>query len=297
MRDLLLSLLIFYTLAAFSQQTQPPSASPPHRVNSKQNSNNNKNQADCAPNLMPNYSPVIVEITDTAQKNQEGRGESNYWHKVISPEIIPNWILAAFAIVAAIIALLTLRAIKREEKGVKTIGEAARLNAQAVINAERAWIQVELGAPDFRLQTLTGNNGVGVLNWSITNTGRTPARLVEIAARYSLIRSLNRIPEEPKYEGDLEKIPLYGKLLAPKESFWSFQELEPSHITQDDLTTITRGERTLFVYGYVIYLDVFDAHHELGFCYYYSVPQGGIPFVKEGWRPYLQAPAEYNKAT
>jgi hypothetical protein len=61
---------------------------------------------------------------------------------------------------------------------------------------------------------------------------------------------------------------------------------------------IGNGERTLFAYGYVKYRDVFGGYHETGFCWYYFVPQGGmITFAKEGWRPYLQAPPAYKKAT
>ncbi len=152
--------------------------------------------------------------------------------------------------------------------------------------------------PEFKIENLAALDAIPVFSWFVLNAGRTPARLIEIAARYRLIKSLTRIPSEPEFEGDLERIPLYEKLLLPDERFWSFQPLEPSVLTPREITAIRDGERILFAYGYVKYLDVFGGDHETGFCWYYFVPQGGmITFAKEGWRPYLQAPPAYKKAT
>ena len=133
------------------------------------------------------------------------------------------------------------------------------------------------------------------LNWFFINTGRTPARVLETAARYRLVESLNRVSKEPEWK---EKLPYYEKLLIPNERILSFQPLEPSHLTPEEITAIRKGERTLFAYGYVSYLDVFGDCHETRFCYVYFVPQGDqVSIVKATWTPHLAAPAAYSKAT
>ena len=227
-------------------------------------------------------------------------------------------ILTIVGVLGTVIALYTLCLIKREvgaavealahsakladaaEKtagGVLAAATAADVNSNSIKLSERAWIQAGPDMSGFKLENL--DNRVAVFNWYMSNTGRTPAKLVEIAARYRLIQSLKDIPEEPEWDGDLEKIPLYEMHLIPNERYWSYQVLEPSSIlTPDELTAIGRNERFLVAYGYVNYLDVFGDPHETWFCYSYYVPQGGmVTYAKAQWRPYLQAPAAYKKTT
>jgi hypothetical protein len=219
-------------------------------------------------------------------------------------------------VVQAVVFYFTLRQIGKQadimeqhrtslEELARAAGDnakAALLNAQAVINAERAWIQAGPDMPDFDLDDLT--KGKALFNWFINNTGRTPARIEKVAARYILIKSFGDIPADPKsmYIGDLEEIPHKGRLLFPNERFWSFEFLEPSNPTPEQVTDIREGKRTLFAIGYVRYLDVVSKDtppvpHVTNICYYYFVPQGDLIGVKAGWRPCLEAPSAYHEAT
>jgi hypothetical protein len=55
-----------------------------------------------------------------------------------------TWALVGVGIVAAYLALRTLSDIQKQTKNTKIAADAALLNAQAVINAERAWVIVDL---------------------------------------------------------------------------------------------------------------------------------------------------------
>ena len=79
--------------------------------------------------------------------------------------------------------------------------------------------------PEFKIENLAALDAIPVFSWFVLNAGRTPARLIEIAARYRLIKSLTRIPSEPEFEGDLERIPLYEKLLLPDKLSRRFNPL------------------------------------------------------------------------
>jgi hypothetical protein len=256
-------------------------------------------------------SPGPVQLTSGQQSSPVPRekckkceaydfAKSNSWTLIFSAiAAIATLALAVIGVFAACLAFSTLRILQEQTHHTQIAAEAARASAESIKRSERAWIQAGPDMPEFKIENLAPPGGaIAVFNWSITNTGRTPARLLEIAARYRLIKSLNRISDVPEYNGDLEKIPLYENLLIPSERAWSFQPLEPSVLSPDEITAIKKGDRTLFAYGYVNYLDVFGDRHETGFCYCYLVPQGGmVSFAKEGWRPYLQAPPAYKKAT
>lgn len=237
--------------------------------------------------------PPIISNTHPRKKRKA------FGRKLRGPETWANWALFLAAAFAGFIALRTLKAIHREAEEIKIVGNAANTNAESIKHSERAWIQA---APDMPGFNLGDPEAVGIFRWSISNTGRTPARIVEIAARYRLIQSLPRISATPEYEGDLERIPLHGMLLAPNQNYWSLQNLEPNTITRDQLTAIGSRGLILFAYGYVIYRDVFsganDVPHKTSFCYEYYVPLGNLAgFINEGWRPYFQAPAAYIETT
>jgi hypothetical protein len=100
--------------------------------------------------------------------------------------------------------------------------------------------------------------------WTIevqfTNTGRTPAKNAEFSCNTTPLKS----------EDDLTFKPVpFGRptLVAPQDQ--SSCVLEPMTIpkvTQQVLDFLQRRDLTVFVYGSVIYEDVFGKHHWLKFC-------------------------------
>jgi uncharacterized membrane protein YcjF (UPF0283 family) len=88
------------------------------------------------------------------------------WHDKVS--WVANLILAVVGFVGIIVAWMTLLKIERQTKAgevaalaAKAGAEAALLNAQAVINAERAWIVIDVESP-----------APNQFNFVATNTGR-----------------------------------------------------------------------------------------------------------------------------
>lgn len=295
-RFLLISSLVF-ALFGIGAQEVPPSGSPTATAKggsaiTKPNSQKkaeNAEQKDYGQSPIPTcdgcFNSYTLEQPHAKTKQDEGKEASldRLYRRYLWATIIG--VIGGFA---GLIVLIWQTVIASQT------AKATSAQAESIKYSERAWVQAGPDMPEFKLDNLTALDVIAVFNWSITNTGRTPARILEIAARYRLIQSLERIPPVPEYEGDLEKIPLYEMLLIPQGRYWSFQPLEPSNLTPDQITAIRNGQRTLFAYGYVVYLDVFGDRHETRFCWYYCVPQGGmVSFIKEGWRPYLQAPAAY----
>jgi len=294
--DMRLLLALFLILCAVSVTAQTLTQ-PRNGAKQQQGPCKEANTADNAART----SVVVVENQpNSAQKKQGSQKEPQcILEKAFTPETWASWALFLAAVIAALIALFTLKAIHREAEEIKSVAKAANANSESIKHSERAWVQATPDMPGF---SLNDPAAVELFKWSITNTGRTPARIVEIAARYRLIQSLPRISATPEYEGDLELIPLHGMLLAPNQNYWSLQNLDPPSLTQGKLADIAAAKRILFAYGYVVYRDVFsrdtDTPCKTSFCYYYFVPQGAVVgFIKEGWRPYFEAPLAYTETT
>jgi hypothetical protein len=80
----------------------------------------------------------------------------------------------------------------------KETAEAAKLSAQAVLNSERAWIEIRLGAPlqpDYREEAQTSSSDVFECSIQIENHGRTVARIESLQVG---VDTLNEpLPQEP----------------------------------------------------------------------------------------------------
>jgi hypothetical protein len=103
--------------------------------------------------------------------------------------ILANYLLVLAGIGGIVVAALTLRKIERQTKAGEDAANAALLNAQALINAERPWLMVEAcGFPSITLK--------------MVNKGRTPAQLIWYSKVPSVCDHLT---------GELMGEPHYGK--------------------------------------------------------------------------------------
>jgi len=78
--------------------------------------------------------------------------------------------------------------VGRQTKATHIAAEVARLNAQAVINAERPWITI-FGVRD-------PQRGC---RFRASNLGRIPAEIVSFSADSICVENIAQIPEVPKY--------------------------------------------------------------------------------------------------
>ncbi len=216
------------------------------------------------------------------------------WQELFAPANIPNWVLCAVGVFTVGMALRTLRSIDNqvaEMKAQTTVGkasaDAANLNAQAVIEAERAWIFAELGTyaiPRPNIQHGTSSSGDGtpierteIMNIKLTckNQGKTPAWIDAIHAQLDIVDSRWQIEDQPvlrsvRGKGNQGTLPPIG---AGEEQSRS-------------LTLVCDGYRKdrdefLSIYGVIEYHDIFGKHRETVLAYSADennlVPQSGVP--------------------
>lgn len=225
---------------------------------------------------------VIVVNQQTPQGEQDNHPSKppSYFHELLLPQNIPNLALVLVGIAGIITALLTLKVLSRQalsmrrqtthlrrsvieaRRGVraaKNSADAALLNAQAVINAERPWIIVEIRQP------YMGKD----YDFSGRNCGRTPAEIISISARTTSAADEFSLPPQPEYG---TAILAHRKFIPPRGTF------EVYHFSGDMLVNqsperddIRASRKRLIVYGNVRYLDVLaQREHETRFCYWFA---------------------------
>ena len=162
----------------------------------------------------------------------------NWWEKILQAiywPLINNWPLVAVAAWATVVAMKSLRVIRDQTDATAKAAQAALLNAQALINAERAWILVKIqNAPE----PSADNLGVYILP-TVTNYGKTAGRVVKFALRRHVASGPKSLPLEPKYERENET----NFILPPNDP------VQPMGVTipQSEFLDAQKGQTYLFI--------------------------------------------------
>jgi hypothetical protein len=201
--------------------------------------------------------------------------------------IISSIVLAVVGLIGIVVAICTLAVIRRQTDATEKAANAAELNAQALISSERAWVLVEIGTlPDFKPDP----NRVQIL-WimpTITNGGKTTARIMKIFARQQAIAKGENLPPEPEYQGQQN----IDFILPPNKPI----QTVGVGISGEDYIRARDGASVLYIYGFIDYLDIGETERQTRFCFIFRIPSGFDP-LPIGFYPAVNAPAAYTKAT
>jgi hypothetical protein len=217
----------------------------------------------------------------------------------------PEWILVIVGIItflvvgyqswatkrAAVATESYVEAVKEQTPLFRQSAEAALGNATAVIDSERAWIVADPETPPpFEKDHITR------LVCRLRNVGKTPARIMEVAERVFVANEKCPLPENPEYlpQNIHRSSPKGGALMAPNVTMTRLLNVYPSEMGQ-----VERGESILYVYGYVIYRDVFSQQeHRTDYGFIFNTPNtpmgGGDPVTRMFFMSDLPG---YNEAT
>ena len=149
--------------------------------------------------------------------------------------------------------------------------EAARLNAQALINAERPWVMVQINIVQMLMTEDEGRlHGKYGFQLTMFNYGKTPAHILDCKTlKFDFLENPdNELPLIPQYgASDREQ-----RFLAPNDSLPLGSPFNP-HIVKVETVAerAARGERTpgdLVAYGMIEYGDgVSEKSYKTAFCY------------------------------
>jgi hypothetical protein len=211
----------------------------------------------------------------------------SFWQKAFAPELLSNWALVVVGLGAVGAALWTLRTLRTQTDATVVAANAARDNALALINGERAWVLADnIGTlPDFtptvdRVQILW-------IYIPIKNFGNTVARITKAHARAHFFKmdAALSLPKEPEY---LEQSPC--DILLPPDNIYRLAV----GTSGADFSAVKQGLDTFYIYGYVDYIDLANIVRQSRFCFIYHVPRG-FSADPAGFYPCGNCPPAYTK--
>ena len=249
----------------------------------------------------PKSITLVGEVPTTKQQESAYQKTASYLKKAFGPEYFAAWILVLAAGMGLYVTWRTAR--------------AALLSAQAVINAERAWISVTPHMGEVKFYPLRDNNALIPENLiailpiahlfpaKMVNRGKTPARIEGSAIRY--VRTTLH-PSKWNATPDYGVLSEYVHFAFPDETLTLTAELSPSPtMTQAQIDAVQNEKEFLYAFGIVKYRDVYGDPHETRFGYLYKVQDrhlvmkdGAIETIRTGEARFrIGGPSTYNGHT
>ncbi|MGB8535583.1 MAG: hypothetical protein WCD57_04150, partial [Acidobacteriaceae bacterium] len=237
-------------------------------------------------------SPVTVNvINQQAPANQtQGakRKPKGYFCTLISANNLPSLGLVAVGIGGIVVAVLTLKTIQRQTAATEKAAEASLEQANHLVASERAYVLIETGEITDEFSSDESAVGAMDLRPVIRNFGKTPARIVGFSINRSDISRRDQLPPEPTYR----ESPIVEISLPPELA------IQPMNIqiSLRDFAEPRRGNTTLYIYGFVDYLDFAEQKRRSRFCFIYYIPRGPSA-MKRGFHMAAEVPSAYTKNT
>jgi hypothetical protein len=197
---------------------------------------------------------IINQQTPHGQENSHPGKPPSYLCRLFAPENVPSIALVLVGIAGIITAIYTLRTIRQQTRSTEKSAKAALLNAQAVINAERAWLDIDL------LPVRPGESGLYCFR--VWNHGKTPGFVTgRLLGRGYWDEDVSEIPPGSTGTVTPEKLPLYN-IIAPNTA-------APINILTFDVVKWPQGEEGQFVtyHGQLMYKDIFKQEHRTEIVY------------------------------
>jgi hypothetical protein len=153
--------------------------------------------------------------------------------------------------------------VRKSAEAAETAALAAKANADAVVNAERAWVfsaMEKLGPESFSLK--------------FTNHGKTPAEVIDIKQRETWTELMDpdkrELPVPPDY--GLETKFVQPRIIVPGKFFVYDNTMLASVLPGEIYSQLKTSRKRYFIYGRVRYRDLIDRTRvrETGFCYFWS---------------------------
>jgi hypothetical protein len=297
MRLTLVMLVLSLAASAYSGKAE-------HRVVQDEKAKPQQEQGTTEPQKEANStdgSGPMPHAQDGTKKTSDARQEPDdrVYRVKIEPQPTDLLYIASIIIsgLAVLVGVGTLLIVWRQTGSIRKAAEAAQLNAQAIINAERPWVMPELEntilVPGLRQSSKDGTLKVVTppeteFRLWIKNEGRTPAHILSVIAKSVFTNRGEDLPDIPNYgeHGFFDQ----QRILSPNSARmsldqWSFRQR--TALLDEWENVIENPVKWWWWYGRIQYRDVLDGKdHETRFCYLYMIDRDA--FVIAGPREYTK---------
>lgn len=183
-------------------------------------------------------------------------------------------LLGAYVVLTAFIARFTKRSAEASEKSAKSSDESANaareatsIQQESVRHGDRAYVALS----GHEIVVRPCSNQVPRIRVELRNVGRTPALRGKIGSR--MVYWSQELQE--RNFGD--ELTLEDFILGPQISH--FINLSANLLSDSEMNALNHDQGHLYVWGKVIYVDIFDQEHETYWCLDYSGKIQGFKLV------------------
>jgi hypothetical protein len=176
------------------------------KKNKKGNESENIQQNNPSP-IAPASAPNQAQ--PNSQKDDGNTPSDDRIHKVNVVALPVDWLYrlyVALTFAAVIVGGITARAVWRQMQANEVSAKAALVSAQAVMNAERAWILIMCVGDPIALYLEDNPAYIPGIVYEFKVTGHSPARIIRQGFRFHPVRKKPGDKAEP----DLPPVPDYG---------------------------------------------------------------------------------------
>ncbi len=168
---------------------------------------------------------------------------------------------------------------------------AARDSAQTLVKSERAWVLIDTGNIPDNFEANQDSVGILDIRPIVRNSGGTPGWITRGFIRYYPVPTGRQLSQEPDYQGNMAEVRV-NIVLAPNGV------IQPLHVSipVSVFAPVRHGDPTLYVYGFVDYMDFANQERLSRFCFVYHVPHGFDPQAR-GFYLAVDAPIAYTQCT
>jgi hypothetical protein len=285
-------------------QSAPPSPTPAKVSPKKPNSTNTRTeQANPAPHdssAPPANVQIITEASENPSKQESNKSSTDWWLTVFTGALVLVAVLQFFAMHRQAeymrkglrISIGAARATKQAVLAAKSSAEAALLNAQASISAERPWIII-----------VVKENNMGDFTFFARNYGRTPAEIVSFSSEITFVEDdVQNLPLPPQYSfaylSDVTILVPAREEAGEENDFgllWYSADAYLREMSKEKVEAIKRGKLRYVFYFKVVYRNTLSSagihmpNYETCKGFWYSPVVARIRTDR--------VPHEYNKST
>jgi hypothetical protein len=237
-----------------------------------------KDRADSTPSTVPQ-----LHTEQDAPKTKE-KEEHSVWSWIGSffELKLTDVVIAFFTVVLAV----KTAGLFVETAGLRTAADQQAADMKASIAAairsadisERALTELEAPFTAIKIidtglikKTAEIGHDFAILKFSITNDGRTPARLIELVDKTILVEIEGGNPPPMNLGFRSRNTMPYGVISPPNSESQPFtQHLMMNHMNELAADTLILKNKALFFYGFVRYETIFKQSYRMGFCYFFD---------------------------
>lgn len=215
-----------------------------------------------------------MSLIITLSASLTGSDRGNSLCERLIDALVTNWPLVIVGIGGIWAALRTLGTIQRQ--------------IEIQISGERAWVLVDPGNIPDDFEPRPDRVAFLEVRPIIRNYGKTPAHITRVGISEDRVPATGKLQPEPKYKHE-QSVDI---MLPPDLPIQPLRILIP----QANFIDVRQGDPTLYVYGFIDYIDLGDKPRKSKFCFVYNVPSGFTSF-KRGFYIPGNVPSAYTECT